>query len=458
LNLPKPKKNLSAGKRVSLAMRENPVQTPFFVPKYIPQFDGLRGLAILLVLVGHSGFLEALPHGAMLEYTRFGVDLFFVLSGFLITGILADSKRSPHYFRNFYVRRMLRIWPLYYLVLFLAFVVAPLVLPAMRPRVSGNLLPFVFYVQNIVFAHRLTYPFGLGATWSLAVEEQFYLTWPLVVFLLKKRTLALVSASLVLVSLTLRLAFHFHGAPLGFVHFLTLSRLDSISFGSLAALWLRTPGCTLARWRTWAYQFLGLGVTGTVLARVLIHKNSSTVGYTFLAIAFTGLLGISLASDAQSSLLGRSLSGRWLRYVGKISYGIYLLHYPIFILWARLIGFLGFHQSNQVVGNLLAFAGQLFLATAAASMSWHFFEEPILRLKERFPSGSELHWPTVQESKDKWRSGWQAIHPVRLWKATTLPSAGDDSARRNCPGLGQLNSQPGSGAIVTEIKPSLAAQ
>lgn len=407
-------------------MEKEPIETSFFVPRYIPQFDGLRGLAILLVLIGHSGFLEAMPHAGMLEYTRFGVDLFFVLSGFLITRILLDSKESPHYFRNFYTRRVLRIWPLYYLVLFLAFVVAPLLRPAMRPTAARDWAAFVFYLQNIVFAHRDTYPFGLGATWSLAVEEQFYLTWPLLVFLLKERTLAIVSATLPLVSLSLRLAFYFHGAPLGFIHFFTLSRLDAIALGSLAAMWLRAPSCTLASWRTRAYQILGIGGAGTLLARALMHRNSSVVGYTFLAFAFTGLLGISLASDARSTRLGCALSGRWLRYVGKISYGIYLLHYPIFILWARLIDSLGFRQSHQVAGNLLAFAGQILLSMAAASISWRFFEEPVLRLKELFPSGSELHWPKANESKYKSQSSWGIVHPKRLRKATTLPPAGGD--------------------------------
>jgi peptidoglycan/LPS O-acetylase OafA/YrhL len=387
------------GDFVPRIMGKTPVATSVIVPGYIPQFDGLRGLAILSVLIGHSGFLEALPHAGMLEYTRFGVDLFFVLSGFLITGILMDSRGAQHYFRNFYARRALRIWPLYYLVLFVAFVVAPLFAPSMRPTAVSVWPAFVFYVQNIVFAYRTTYPFGLGATWSLAVEEQFYLTWPVLVFLLKKRTLAIVSVLLVVMSLSLRLSFHFHGAPLGFVHFFTLSRLDSIAFGSLAALWLRSPSCTLVRWRTHAYQFLGVGVAGTILARVLMHRNSSTVGYTFLAFAFTGLLGISLASDPRSSLLGRSLSAGWLRYIGRISYGIYLLHYPLFILWARFIGSLGFYQTHKLAGNLAGFAGQIALATLAASISWRFFEEPILRLKELFPSASETHWPTTHQSE-----------------------------------------------------------
>src|SRR5882762_6510727 len=379
-------------------MAKAPISTSFFVPGYIPQFDGLRGVAILLVLIGHSGFLEALPHAGMLEYARFGVDLFFVLSGFLITGILTDSKGSRHYFRNFYARRALRIWPLYYLVLFVAFVVVPLFEPAMRPTAAGVWPAFVFYVQNIALVHRDTYPFGLGATWSLAVEEQFYLTWPLLVFLLKKRTLAIFSVLLVVVSLSLRLSFHFHGAPLGFVHFFTLSRLDAIALGSLAALWLRSPSCTFVRWRIRAYQFLGFGVAGTILARILMHRNSSVVGYTFLAIAFTGLLGISLTSDSQSSLLGRSLSAGWLRYIGRISYGIYLLHYPLFILWARFVDTLGFYRAHKMAGNLLAFVGQIALATIAASISWRFFEEPILRLKELFPSASETHWPATHQS------------------------------------------------------------
>jgi peptidoglycan/LPS O-acetylase OafA/YrhL len=174
--------------------------------------------------------------------------------------------------------------------------------------------------------------------------------------------------------------------------------LDAIALGSLAALWLRSPSCTLVRWRIRAYQFLGFGVAGTILARILMHRNSSIVGYTFLAIAFTGLLGISLTSDPQSSLLGRSLSAGWLRYIGRISYGIYLLHYPLFILWARFIDALGFYRTHRLGGNLVAFVGQIALATIAASISWRFFEEPILRLKELFPSASETHWPATQHS------------------------------------------------------------
>ncbi len=381
-------------------MGKKTAATGFFVPGYIPQFDGLRGVAVLMVLIGHSGFLERLPHAGMLEYARFSVDSYFVLSGFLITGILLDSKGSENYFRNFYARRAVRIWPLYYLVLFLVFVVETLFVPAMRPTVASIWPAFAFYVQNLIYHD--AYPFGLAATWSLAVEEQFYITWPLLIFLLKKRTLTIVLFSLFVVSLSLRLAFYFRGAESGLVHQYTFSRLDAITFGSLAALWLRSPSCTLVRWRTRSYQLLFVGTAGTLLARIVMHRNSSVVGYTFLGLLYTGLIGLLLVSDIRSSLLGRSFSARWLRYMGRISYGIYLLHYPLFIFWARFINSGKLFPSNPVARNLLAFGGQILIATVAGSISWYFFEEPILRLKERFPSGSAMHSRTEAEESKPW--------------------------------------------------------
>jgi peptidoglycan/LPS O-acetylase OafA/YrhL len=391
-------KSQPGGDLVRRIMGKTPVATSFFVPGYIPQLDGLRGTAVILVLIGHAAsFVEGLPYAGMVEYVRFTVDVFFVLSGFLITGILLDSKGSAHYFRNFYARRSLRVWPLYYLVLFLVFVVAPLFRPAMRPTVASIWPAFIFYVQNIRYHYM--YPFGLGATWSLAIEEQFYLTWPVLVFLLKRQTLSIVAVCLVVVSTSVRLTSYFHGAPPTFPHMFTLARLDSIAFGCLAALWLRSPTCTLARWRVRSYQFLGFGLGSTALARILMHRNSSIVSYTFLAMAFTGLLGISLISDPRSSLLGRTLSLGWLRHIGKISYGLYLWHLPLFILWFRFLGSLRFLQPYPVARNLLAFVGQLLLAALAASISWRFFEEPILRHKNLFPSGSEMHCPTADQSE-----------------------------------------------------------
>lgn len=396
-------------------MEKTPTEKPFFVPGYIPQFDGVRGIAVLMVLIGHSGFLELLPHAGMLKYAGYSLlDSYFVLSGFLITGILLDSKGSRHYFRNFYARRAARIWPLYYLVLFLVFVVEPLFVPTMRPTVASIWPAFAFYLQNLIY--HADYPFGLGATWSLAVEEQFYITWPFLIFFLKKRTLTILLFSLFVMSLSLRLAFYFRGAESGFVHQYTFSRLDAITFGSLAALWLRSPSCTFARWRTWSYRFLFVGAAGTLLAKMLMHRNSSAVGYTFLGLLYTGLIGLLLISDTRSSLLGRTFSASLLRYMGRISYGIYLLHYPLFIFWAQFITSHNFLPSNPVARGLLAFGGQILIAVTAGTISWHFFEEPILRLKGRFPSGSGMH--TRMEKR---------VEPVRA--CDEVPSASSCSVR-----------------------------
>ena len=363
-------------------------QTAFPIDSYIPQFDGVRGLSILAVFVAHSEFVRALPHAGFLEYGRLGVDLFFVLSGFLITGILLDSRENPQYFRNFYARRVLRIWPLYYVLLMAIFVILPLFVSSMRATARHTWPFFVLYIQNL-FVHLPT-PFGLEPTWSLAIEEQFYITWPLLVAFLRKRTLALVLLCVVAMSLSLRIIGYESGASLKFIHNFTACRLDAIAFGSLSAIWLRSKGCTLELWNRRARQFMALGLVGVFGARLVFGQQSTVLSYTLIAICFTGFLGVSLTSECQTSLLGVFLSLRALRYVGKISYGLYLLHMPIFL-------FVGDYARQRTLSahfpaaiNILITLVQFGAAFATASISWRFFETPILRLKARFPSGSRM--------------------------------------------------------------------
>lgn len=370
-------------------MKTSNSKTSFSLPSYIPQFDGLRALSILAVFIAHSEFLRSLPGAVILEYGRIGVDLFFVLSGFLITGILLDSKGSSHYFRNFYIRRALRIWPLYYLILLIIYLLTSQFLPQMK---DGNVwLYFTVYIQNLFL--QLKIPYGLEPTWSLAVEEQFYMTWPLLVFLLKKRTLAAILPCLVFISLVLRVVGHQHGAPLKFVHNFTLCRMDAISLGSLAAIWLRSSTCTVTRWRQLAGWFLAVGLTGIAIARILLNQQSTIVSYTFIAIVFVGFLGLALVSDPDRSFLGRLLTLRPLRYTGRISYGLYLLHMPLFLL---LSGFIQEHPiltKHPNLRNVLSALAQFTLAFLVATVSWKFFELPLLRLKRFFPSGSKTHEP-----------------------------------------------------------------
>ena len=157
----------------------------------LQRIDGLRGIAIIGVLLFHLGSkLPALHLEFASRYGWAGVDLFFVISGFLITGILLDSIGSEHYFRNFYVRRVLRIWPLYFALLAFVFVLLPWIMPALRERIFSQCHPWQSY---LVFAQNFfVRDFGIGpvgVTWSLAIEEQFYLMWPLIILLFPRRLL-----------------------------------------------------------------------------------------------------------------------------------------------------------------------------------------------------------------------------------------------------------------------------
>ena len=269
---------------------------------YRPELDVLRFFAFLSVFLFHGlPSVVVAKHAGWSHWAasiaadfksagRFGVCLFFVLSSFLITELLMRERRNTGtvHVKAFYVRRVLRIWPLYFFFLFFGTLLGHFV-PGWEVEVP-RLLAFLFLLgnwYNVAFSATSN---PIAPLWSISIEEQFYLTWPVLVFLLKRQTLSLVSVCLVVVSTSVRLTSYFHGAPPTFPHMFTLARLDSIAFGCLAALWLRSPTCTLARWRVRSYQFLGFGLGSTVLARILMHRNSSIVSYTFLAMAFTGFL------------------------------------------------------------------------------------------------------------------------------------------------------------------------
>ena len=154
------------------------------LPRYIPQFDALRGLAVSIVMLYHlHKDVPALHLHTLFRHGWVGVDLFFVLSGFLITGILVESKDSPRYLRNFYARRILRIWPLYFALLLVCFLLIPWVKPeSARALKEACGPPFVYFLflQNLFPTYVGIGP--LTITWSLAIEEQFYLFWPLAVW------------------------------------------------------------------------------------------------------------------------------------------------------------------------------------------------------------------------------------------------------------------------------------
>ena len=356
-------------------------------PGYIAPLDGLRGIAIVAVLLFHLGSkLPALQLDFASRYGWAGVDLFFVISGFLITGILLDSVGSGHYFRNFYVRRVLRIWPLYFALLIFVFVLLPWVVPELRERIFAQCRPwqsYFLFVQNF-FVHE----FGIGpvgVTWSLAIEEQFYVVWPLIILLLPRRLLAALLIGVVVLSPLARAVAQMRGASIATIYTHTIFRLDSISAGALLAVWVRTSRFSRARA---AHVLRGCAAAGLVGCAVTLWWLSdravcANLRFSALAVLCFGLVGCALLSDP-GSLLYQSLAASWLRYTGKICFGLYLLHVTVFdILTPERLAFLGRGWAGSLAVLAIDFAAVFVLA----GCSWKFFESPILALKHRFEYG-----------------------------------------------------------------------
>lgn len=376
--------------------RAQPVGLEMQIPKYIPQFDGLRGIAILAVLFSHLTYMTSVGFAHLFQYGRTGVDLFFVLSGFLITGILLDSKNADGYFKNFYARRALRIWPVYYGMLFLFFMLLPLLFPRFSLQTDRDTWPYyATYLQNLFYNFNHSVP--LAPTWSLAVEEQYYMFWAPVVFLCGRKSLRSILLGMIAFSFCFRVISSYRGAPLEFVHNFTLCRLEPLAAGGLAALWLRSPKCTPAKWARVGMIAFALGLAGVALALTDSGINGPVYSYPFLAAAFAGLMALSLTASPTTTFVGRTLTQPWLVYTGRISYGIYLIHVPIFMgvdLAARKI----WRESQFFhVTQLLAVSAAFAATYIAASISWFCFEQPILRLKKYFRSEK----PALEASQAK---------------------------------------------------------
>jgi peptidoglycan/LPS O-acetylase OafA/YrhL len=383
---------------------------------HVPLLDGVRGVAILLVLAHHLTVLDGAAAGFDGWFARTlglgwcGVDLFFVLSGYLITGILFDSRAGRHYFRSFYARRILRIFPLYYAVTF-AFLVALPVLAEHVPRLARSLPPafgqsrgqgvwFWTYLCNYAMAFGVAFPPALGACWSLAVEEQFYLLWPFVIRFLSAPMLRRICAGLLVASFTLRIVLVGAGAPFLAVYVLTPTRMDCLAVGAMIALAFRMPRPSVAATRL-APRILALSLI-TLLTVAALQGSLDregpimlTAGFSAVPLLFGSLLVIAL-EGGPGSLLSRALTTSFLRFFGKYSYALYLFHIPFrSLIRGLLYGPLGgdghprFHflsiAGSQVPGQLLFYLVAGIPCVGAALLSWYCFERPFLSLKRFFP-------------------------------------------------------------------------
>jgi peptidoglycan/LPS O-acetylase OafA/YrhL len=389
-----------------------------------PALDGIRGIAILLVLMSHlserfafeSHKITTVKNIAFAGWT--GVDLFFVLSGFLITGILWDAKEDQHYFRNFYARRTVRIFPIYYATLLVIFVVMPASLSLFhylphkvwetaREQINSYAQTsrywgwYVTYLVDVLMAWKgFMMP---GHFWSLAVEEHFYLVWPLLVYLLRYRTLLLTSVVIIAGDLILRLLLVKFINPVA-IYVLTPCRMDGLALGGLIALLLRSPNgiqklARAARAILPATALVWLGLWIYLRGWWQYGTLAQTVGYTVTIFFYGSFLVMALSVEKLAAIL----SGRTLRFFGKYSYALYVFHVFVVFVLAPLFA-LGDPSHFSVIHGFkpgvsfpferklwLLADGLLYIAVAVgitvilALISWNILEQPCLRLKRYFP-------------------------------------------------------------------------
>ncbi len=382
-----------------------PTSSPTFVTtsrstrsEVVPSLDGIRGVALLLVLAHNvSPFDEPRSvseqvAGLFLNPGWVGVQLFFVLSGYLITGILLDSRKSPSYFRVFMGRRVLRIFPLYYATLFVVYGLLPLVgaLPASFVQDQKNQIFLWTYLVN------WSGPLGYGVAmlphfWSLAVEEQFYLVWPLVVRRCTPTRLLGLTLVLAAIAFACRVAIRALGLDSDMAYTFTVCRMDALALGGTVAAALRLEGGA-ARFMRLRSKLLAASVALLVACAVITSgfaRNSAvsqTIGYTLLALAFAALIAGAVGDHLSGArgVTGRFFAHPVLRAFGKYSYGMYVFH-PLLnkLVGLPLLVRLG-HSRPSVPVGLAYVAAVTGVSFAAAFVSFHAFEEHFLHLKRFF--------------------------------------------------------------------------
>ncbi len=361
----------------------------------IPELDGIRGIAIGMVLIAHCFAIVSRPGSALayalvplrLDWT--GVDLFFVLSGFLIGGILLDARGSSNYFRVFYTRRFFRIVPIYaafLLCVALAMYLSSVGMIGRYEEIFGGRLPwwyFATFLQNIGMSiHKVWGTFPLGVTWSLAVEEQFYLTLPLVIRFLDRRALLRFILFAIVAAPLLRL-FFFHRDPAHLFAWYTLMpcRADALLLGVLGAMATRDP-----RWRGWLLEnrkYLSLALVILLTGDALLvwlspapeMRLMATAGFTWLALTYLSVLLYAVLYP--SCWISQCLRWSWLRGLGVIAYSAYLFHeFFLGMFFGRVPWLYSWHDAGLSVIVLV-------VTISFCRLSWVYFEKPLVTIGHR---------------------------------------------------------------------------
>jgi peptidoglycan/LPS O-acetylase OafA/YrhL len=344
----------------------------------IPELDALRGIAALVIFVFHMRFVDTSPALGT------AVDLFFVLSGYLITSIILEQGRSPGFFGAFYARRALRIWPIYYLALLACVALNPLL------RKPESMAGFGWYAAYLQFVPGYwggeTPPFSrlFTHTWTLAIEEQFYLLWPLAVVLLGRKGIRWGILPLLIVPTVMR--------TYGFHRHMLLTRCDGLALGALLADLLFDRERVQAHRRAFVRGFVAIGVGAVAVRQVgcpLMNRLDGPIPAMWAIRSFaiqTGatcwiyFAGVGLVLLAEGSPKLAPLRDRRLVRLGTISYGIYLYH-PFVLIFAPMIQkAIGLKAAPWIMD-----VAKVGACVGLAEISWRLVERPLLGFKDRFP-------------------------------------------------------------------------
>jgi peptidoglycan/LPS O-acetylase OafA/YrhL len=361
---------------------------------YLPELDSLRFFAFLAVFVWHvnpiPGWAIAAPHKNFIETLaiavwqagEFGVDLFFTLSAFLITELLMREKLQfgSIDIRSFYVRRILRIWPLYFgflAALFLALAILP---GAIVPWLA---LPgFVVFLGNFAMYRGVFVPLPLGILWSVSLEEQFYLLWPWVVSHVSRKGLLVVAIFMWLFSISFRWRLIVDGVPPRVIWWNSFARLDPLACGVLLSVLL--DGSKLHRFRN-ARRTIAIAAVSLIVAAGYCSPREDSAAAFRIMLAYPlgalGCCGVVLAALGMGDRPDSWIVNPVLKYLGRISYGLYVFHASMILLALKLLRGL---EPHPVAYRAMVAALALTLTIGVAAASYQWLEKPFLKLKTRF--------------------------------------------------------------------------
>lgn len=346
--------------------------------RYFKELDGVRGVAALMVMLFH--FCQALqPDNASIskiqtiaKFGQTGVSLFFVLSGFLITRILLSSKNDNKFFVNFFIRRSLRIFPLYFGFLAITYFFIPYLTNTDSPSFAEQAY-YWFYLQDFAatFNWNAAGPFHF---WSLAIEEHFYLFWPFVVYWCNIRQLKVVVLLIVISAFLVRILLnsnHFE------VFYFTFSRIDEIAIGSLLAVFEFEKRFTIKSPRYFLFTFVAI-IVPTMFIWLSLNQSGNPIlqvtKFLMISGSYLCILGYTITSQ-KTNWLNQILKIKPLLFTGKVSYGLYIFHPVCFALFSSLVG------TSSILLNL---AGGLITTYLISAASFYFFESRFLLLKNRY--------------------------------------------------------------------------